>query len=377
MDYKIIPVGRAKDIRGQKFGRLTVLERVENQEPKRTSWLCECDCGNKVIARADSLTGGGTQSCGCFQRETASINGKNRLKNIKGRTFGKLKALRAVDRRDKARHSYWLCECKCGQLCVVASSHLLTGNTKSCGRCPKERLVGRRFGMLTVVSFSHVDKHRRCIWKCRCDCGSLSLRATGELNQGVAVDCGEHYFEDLSNQIFGRLTVIQNSRNRIGYGVYAYKCRCECGNVVNVRSSDLISGNTQSCGCLLNEWAKEHIKTLRYYGKNHPQYNPGLTDEERIKQRYQLYGKNQTGWRARVFENNNYTCQICGVRGGKLNAHHLNSWDSFPEERFDIDNGITLCEDCHKTFHSEYGYGNNTKEQFWKFVNEYKEALTG
>ena len=100
--------------------------------------------------------------------------------------------------------------------------------------------------------------------------------------------------------------------------------------------------------------------------ENHYKYNPLLTQEEREKR--DMFNGEIRKWRDKVYKRDNYTCQSCNKKGGKINSHHIYSWDKYKEKRFDVDNGITLCEDCHKKFHKEFGYGNNDIEQFKKYM---------
>lgn len=101
-------------------------------------------------------------------------------------------------------------------------------------------------------------------------------------------------------------------------------------------------------------------------GENSSSYNPTLTQEEREKGRnYEEYYK----WREEIYKHDNYTCQCCGKKGGRLNAHHLNGYNWCKEERINIQNGVTLCDKCHNEFHFIYGKGNNTEEQFKQYIN--------
>lgn len=60
-------------------------------------------------------------------------------------------------------------------------------------------------------------------------------------------------------------------------------------------------------------------------------------------------------WRTAVFERDGYRCAICGEVGGRLNAHHIKPFARYPDLRLDVDNGITLCEECHKEVHRKKG----------------------
>lgn len=106
-------------------------------------------------------------------------------------------------------------------------------------------------------------------------------------------------------------------------------------------------------------------RTILNSGENSACWKDSITMEDRENGRKYL---EYTNFIKRVLARDDYTCKCCGKKCVKMEVHHLDGYDWCKEKRIDDTNGITLCSDCHKSFHSVYGYGGNTRKQFEKWT---------
>lgn len=142
---------------------------------------------------------------------------------------------------------------------------------------------------------------------------------------------------------------IYPSRIKIGKGKF---CSKECSNEVTLfkKGSKVNLGKKNALGSKRTpEQLKNYGKTkgkplLNMRGDKHWNWKGG--ESRGYKEGY--YSLEYKKWRMGVFIRDNWTCQFCGIRGIYLTAHHIKSWAKYPKLRFDVDNGVTLCEDCHK-----------------------------
>lgn len=130
------------------------------------------------------------------------------------------------------------------------------------------------------------------------------------------------------------------------------KCN-KCNKIVKSKFSSLKNRRCEGC------------RILGLTGPLNLNWNFSLTNEDRIKRRHY---KKTYWWRKQVYNRDYYTCQVCGNSNTYLNAHHLESYHWCEELRYEVDNGITMCKDCHIKFHSIYGKQYNTTEQFVEFI---------
>ena len=84
------------------------------------------------------------------------------------------------------------------------------------------------------------------------------------------------------------------------------------------------------------------LKMPEISGENSPNWKGGITSQQR-KERNNF----NSLIRPKIFERDDYTCQMCGKRGVFLHVDHIKSWSDYPELRFKKDNCRTLCQSCH------------------------------
>lgn len=140
--------------------------------------------------------------------------------DITGQIFGNWTVLEKSDKKTSNHNVHWLCQCTCGMQSVVSGSDLRMGKSTKCRNCA-----------------SIQNKYRR------------HSKNTGGYNE-------EYYKHEIGKQ-YGKLTVLGRSPLEEQTATATkMRCKCECGNIVDIRIDNLHSGRTKSCGC------------VRSYGEN-------------------------------------------------------------------------------------------------------------
>ena len=114
------------------------------------------------------------------------------------------------------------------------------------------------------------------------------------------------------------------------------------------------------------KWSIEHRLKLSKIQKErvvkgfHNFWKGGI-DKAKHSERYALMKTMEYKlWREAVFRRDNFTCQSCGQYNGYLEVDHIKSWNLYPELRYAIDNGRTLCRPCHQATDT-WGFGSSLK----------------
>lgn len=113
---------KAIDMTGVKSGKLTALEPSNKKSGKSLTWICECECGNKVTVGQGNLRSGNVKSCGCLQK----------ARDLTGLKFGRWTVVRHDGVNSSGGHM-WICQCECGKQSSCLGYSLVHELSKSCG----------------------------------------------------------------------------------------------------------------------------------------------------------------------------------------------------------------------------------------------------
>ena len=203
-----------------------------------------------------------------------------------------LKWLKPEERINK--NKAYIAKCDCGTVTEIRISDLKNNKSTKCRHCVKKgdklinyRLkikIGEKYNSLTILEGLYDKKDGRYKFLCRCNCGKEVLKRPNDIYTGNTKSCGclfEKNFDKRQDRIgekYGKLTILEVSERKDKQGKQCYRiCQCECGELTEVYIGHLITGHTQSCGCIVSfgeEWVKnfleeKQISFLRQY--THPE----------------------------------------------------------------------------------------------------------
>jgi hypothetical protein len=193
---------------------------------------------------------------------------------------------------------------------------------KECA-CGCKTLIHERDKQYRVVNYVRNHDKRKPIDTvlCACGCGTkMDSRKQNSYRKKTFVPGHQHYLR--------RLKPIK------------ILCACGCGEWIdNIRRKK--DGKPYKVKMQIGHMWK---------GEDNHFWQGGITESSKLIRQSTPYRK----WRKAVFQRDNYTCQLCGIRNEKgvgktieLNVDHIKSFSNYPNLRFDIDNGRTLCRPCH------------------------------
>ena len=119
-------------------------------------------------------------------------------------------------------------------------------------------LIGEKYGMLTVIGQAPSTTKGQRRWVCRCDCGTVKIVMGSNLRRGTTVSCGCKHRNDLTGQRIGRLTVIERSDQYGSRGkrqTKLWKCLCDCGAITYKATDTLTNPDISMCQVCAAEYA--------------------------------------------------------------------------------------------------------------------------
>ena len=315
----------------------------------------KCDCGNiSTITLSGLKSGSRCQKCSGNEKLTLEyVNNYFTTNNCA------LLETKYINNNTKMKYI-----CSCGQKSIIPFYHFQQG--QRCMKCSgSEKLtyeyVNNYFKEQKCKLLETEYKNNNTLMKYICSCGNISqIRFNNFEQRKRCRKCGSKKISEIKKYSFKyvynyfkeqgcKLIEKEYKSNRT-----LMKYKCNCGEIGEITFGHFKQG--RRC---------RKCSIQKHSGKNHWNYNPNITDEERKLGRFY---PDYVIWRNEIYKRDDYTCKKCNQRGGKLNAHHIINYATNKELRTDRDNGITMCKKCHIKFHKIYGKINNNRQQLDEFL---------
>jgi hypothetical protein len=281
----------AKDLTGQKFGRLIVLERRGKDKHRNALWLCKCQCGNEKEIKTICLKNGDTKSCGCLNLERIQEMGRNNWaghEEINGHYWSEIRKSARERNLDfnidmETAWNIFLSQNKqcalSGQKLFFAKSHQKNVQTASLDRInsnlgystdniqwlhkdiniSKSTLEQNEFIDLCdkVIFFSENKKPKYT--------DEIRLKKQEKLQRYYRFNHHEIlpkrcFPNDIIGKKFGRYTILEKINKK-------YLCLCECGAKKEVYFSHLKNNEIVSCGCYFKEMDQNQYSQWKGFGE--------------------------------------------------------------------------------------------------------------
>lgn len=124
-------------------------------------------------------------------------------------------------------------------------------------------LIGQKFGMLTVIAQAQSTAKGQRRWICKCECGTEKIVMGSNLKRGTTVSCGCKHRNDLTGQKIGKLVVLERSDQYSSRGKrkpQLWKCQCDCGTITYKATDTLMNPDVSMCRECAGKYAAQKAR---------------------------------------------------------------------------------------------------------------------
>jgi len=234
---------------------------------------------------------------------------------------------------------------------------------KICQKCETEYSTDNKHRKYCSSECAYADRGGKIETQCEF-CGQIFLARRSRLSEGFDKYCGQFCMAQ------AMVTRTERQCEYCGDTYSIFLSRAKTNRFCSVECKDLarttrVDRPCDICGEMVSaipwklergwgRYCSKECQGIGSSGENHYNWKGGITPKNVAIRSSQKY----LDWRKTVYARDNFACQDCGAKDITLHAHHIFPFAEFPEHRFDVWNGITLCEPCHMKTH----FGVNAME---------------